>query len=58
VTCAAENATCAVTGTRTVAYGADGDFVYRTVTGSTACTNDGFGRDPLPNVAKACYVTS
>ncbi|MEC3995420.1 alpha-L-rhamnosidase [Actinacidiphila sp. DG2A-62] len=58
VTCAAENATCAISGTRTVAYGADGVFAYRTVTGSVACGNDALGGDPLPGVVKACYLTS
>lgn len=58
VTCAAENATCAISGTRTIAYGADGDFVYQTVTGQTPCTNAAFGADPLPNAPKACYLTS
>jgi hypothetical protein len=41
-----------------VAYGADGDFVYRTFSGGVACTNAAFGTDPVPNVVKACYLTS
>jgi Bacterial alpha-L-rhamnosidase 6 hairpin glycosidase domain len=57
-TCAAENGTCSFSGQATVAYGADGDYVYRTFTGGTPCTSTAFGTDPLPNVAKACYVTS
>jgi hypothetical protein len=57
-TTSAENGTCAFTGQKTVAYGADGDFIFKTFTGGTACTNAAFGADPLVNVAKSCYVTS
>jgi hypothetical protein len=56
--CSAENATCSYAGQRTVAYGADGDYLYRTFTGGTACTNTAFGADPIPNVAKSCYTAS
>lgn len=57
-TCSAENATCAFAGQRTVAYGADGVYLYRTFTGGAACTSAAFGSDPIPNVAKSCYTTS
>ena len=53
--CAAENATCAFTGTRSVAYGANGIFAYQTRTGDTACTGDVFG-DPDYGVVKSCYT--
>jgi hypothetical protein len=57
-TCAAENGSCSFTGTQTVAYGAAGDFVYRTFTGGTACTTAAFGgTDPVYGVAKSCYLT-
>jgi hypothetical protein len=56
--CAGENGTCAISGTRTVAYGARGAYVYRTFTGSTACSTAAFGADPLRGVVKACYLTS
>ncbi|HEY1486249.1 MAG TPA: hypothetical protein VGF84_09095, partial [Micromonosporaceae bacterium] len=56
--CSAENATCSFSGQKTVAYGADGDFIYRTFTGGATCTNAAFGTDPLANVAKSCYTTS
>jgi hypothetical protein len=56
--CAAENGTCSFAGQQTVAFGADGDFVYRTFTGSAPCTSTAFGNDPLYNVGKACYLTS
>jgi hypothetical protein len=55
--CAAETGTCSFQGTQTVAYGADGDFVYRTLTGGTPCTNAAFGVDPAVNIAKGCYLT-
>lgn len=53
--CAIEHDTCTVSGTRNVAYGANGKFVYRTVTGSFVCDNSTFG-DPLPGTPKACYA--
>jgi alpha-L-rhamnosidase len=53
--CAAESGTCAFTGTQSVAFGANGIFTYRTLTGGTACTGDVFG-DPDYGVAKSCYT--
>jgi hypothetical protein len=44
----------AVTGTTAVRYGANGLFVVKTLTDSTACTNEVFG-DPAPDVAKSCF---
>jgi hypothetical protein len=56
--CAAENGTCSVTGYgRTIAYGANGAFMYRVFSASTPCTNAVFG-DPIGNVAKSCYVAT
>ncbi len=57
-TCAAENATCSFAGQRTVAFGAGGDYLYRSFTGGTPCTTAAFGSDPLPGIAKKCYTTS
>ena len=54
-TCSAENGTCAFTGTREVAFGANGQYFYRNVTNGTACNNTVFG-DPDLNTVKACYV--
>jgi hypothetical protein len=51
--CAYEGGTCAVSGTQQVRYGANGLYAYRTVTGSTACTNSVFG-DPAPGQTKQC----
>jgi alpha-L-rhamnosidase len=53
--CAVENGTCSFTGTKEVAYGANGLFTYQTLSGGTACTGDVFG-DPDYGVAKACYT--
>ncbi len=53
--CAAENGTCTVSGTRTVAYGA-GTFVSKSVSGSTPCTSAAFGSDPAKNLQKSCYL--
>ena len=58
VSCAGETGSCTFTGTRTVAYGARGAYVYRTFTGGTPCTTAAFGADPLRNVAKSCYLVS
>lgn len=52
--CASENQTCSFTGTRSVAYGANGSFNYKTATGSIGCNNATFG-DPISGVAKSCY---
>jgi hypothetical protein len=54
ILCAAENGTCAFSGTANVAYGANNAFKYATATNSIACNNATFG-DPLSGVAKACY---
>jgi hypothetical protein len=56
--CAAENGTCSFTGYgRSIAYGANGAFVYRVFSAGTPCTNAVFG-DPIGNVAKSCYIAS
>jgi hypothetical protein len=52
--CATEFGTCVVNGTATVAYGANGQFVYKTVTTSVDCSNATFG-DPIVGTPKACY---
>jgi hypothetical protein len=55
--CATEGGPCVFTGPTTVAYGAVGTFTYQLVSnGSTACTNNAFGTDPIDGVAKACYL--
>jgi len=52
--CANENQTCSFSGTREVAYGANGLFSRRTATSSIGCNNGVFG-DPIPGSGKACY---
>ena len=52
--CASESGTCSFSGTHEVAYGANGQYFYRTVTNSTGCGNSVFG-DPIPGTAKNCY---
>jgi len=51
--CASEGGTCSFSGTQQVRYGANGSYVYKTFTGSTACTNAVFG-DPAYGVLKQC----
>jgi alpha-L-rhamnosidase len=53
--CAPENGLCSFAGTRTVAYGAGGTYVDKTVTGGTPCTNTVFG-DPAYGTVKACFL--
>jgi hypothetical protein len=56
--CAAEGGVCSFTGTRQVRYGVPGYYNYKTVTGSTPCTNAVFG-DPKKSTAKYCdYANS
>lgn len=52
--CTDENGVCSFTETRSVAYGANGKFFYRNITGGTSCVNTVFG-DPIPGVIKSCY---
>jgi len=53
--CASEGQTCSFTGTKEVRFGANGQWVTRTATGSIACNPATFG-DPLVNVVKRCEV--
>lgn len=54
--CAEEGAPCIFTGTRTIRYGANGTWAEKTATGAIYCGVAGFGRDPVPNVLKQCYI--
>lgn len=54
--CAAEGGTCSVSGSRMVAYGANGAYDFRVLSSATACTNAAFGGDPFYGVAKSCYT--
>lgn len=53
--CADENSQCSFNGPATVAFGADGYFVYQTLTGGAACSDSVFG-DPAYGVVKSCYL--
>jgi hypothetical protein len=53
--CAAENGTCSFTGLHEVAFGVDGQYFYRYLTGGTPCDVAVFG-DPELHAAKGCYV--
>jgi hypothetical protein len=53
--CAAENGSCAVSGSSVIAFGAGGDFNYLETSNTTTCNDTAFG-DPAPNVPKWCYV--
>ena len=53
--CAAEGDQCPFSSTREVRYGANGVYVYQTLTDGTACTNAVFG-DPLYGTVKACAI--
>ena len=54
--CSNEHERCSFSGTKDVAYGANGRFTYRQrVTGGIDCNNGTFG-DPAPGVFKACYI--
>ncbi len=55
VFCAQENGICGFSGTKDVAYGANGRFAYKTVTNSIPCNNNIFG-DPIFGTFKACYI--
>ncbi|MGZ3579486.1 MAG: InlB B-repeat-containing protein, partial [Syntrophales bacterium] len=55
VFCADEGQLCSFTGTKNVAYGANGVYVFKTLTDGTMCTNSVFG-DPLYGVVKQCYI--
>jgi hypothetical protein len=54
--CSGENADCNFGGTLKVAYGANGDFIFRVFTNGTVCNNTAFGEDPIPGTVKACYI--
>jgi parallel beta-helix repeat protein len=54
-TCASEGGYCAFSGTQEVRYGANGYYVYKTLSGGTACTNSVFG-DPILGTGKTCAL--
>jgi hypothetical protein len=55
IVCASENGRCKIAGSENVAYGANGKYIYKTLTNSFACNNVTFGGDPIDGTTKACY---
>jgi hypothetical protein len=55
VFCANENQLCSFTGTKNVRFGANGVYVFKTLTNGTMCSNSVFG-DPLSGVQKQCDI--
>jgi alpha-L-rhamnosidase len=53
--CAAEGGTCSFTGTQSVAFGANGQYSYQTVTGGTGCNITSLV-DADYGFAKTCYT--
>jgi hypothetical protein len=53
--CAGEGGICALPGRQTVAYGANGSYVYKVLDPGAACTTQTFGTDPISGVLKACF---
>jgi len=53
--CASENGTCAVTGTQSVAFGANGIYSYTTESASITCSPAALA-DPDFGVVKACFL--
>jgi len=63
--CATEGGTCTTTAAKYVAFGANGNFLFKTVgfdpdreVSAFSCSRAFFGGDPAPNVAKACYLSN
>lgn len=54
--CADEGGTCQFTSRASVAFGANGSFLYSDVTGPFNCSHSPGAPDPAPGVVKACYV--
>ncbi|NJM14697.1 MAG: carbohydrate-binding protein [Bacteroidales bacterium] len=51
-----EGGTVNISGTKDVRYGANGNYITKTVTTTIGCNNTAFGSDPVPGVAKTCEV--
>lgn len=57
IKCADEFSWCHFTGNKTVRYGANDTWVYKTFQGGAQCQNSFIvGYDPLPGIPKACYI--
>ncbi|HQR33122.1 MAG TPA: metallophosphoesterase [Blastocatellia bacterium] len=56
--CAKEGEQCQFAGWRTVRYGANGIWAEKTAYNQVLCGVVAFGKDPVPNVLKSCYLVS
>jgi hypothetical protein len=56
--CASENQTCVIGGSKYIAYGANGNYVFKAVTGAFTCSNGTFGSDPAVGYTKSCYFAN
>jgi len=56
--CAQENTTCPLGTRKYVAFGANGSYAFKSVTGSVGCDVATFGFDPAPGQAKNCYFAN
>lgn len=56
VYCTNEGGYCGFSGSATIAFGANGVYTYKNLTGGTACTTAVFG-DPISGVQKSCYIS-
>jgi hypothetical protein len=56
--CADEGGLCKFTGTRVVKYGANGTWATIASSDGVSCGVAAFGRDPVPNVLKQCYLSA
>lgn len=54
--CSAENQRCQFSGAQTVAFGAQDKFVTASKTDGVDCNVANFGSDPIPGVAKSCFI--
>jgi len=57
VYCASENQYCSFSGSRSVRYGANGSYYYKTFTNGVNCSNYIFG-DPVFGVVKQCSISN
>jgi hypothetical protein len=53
--CANENGFCNFRGTAEVQYGAEGRYIYKTLSNGVSCSNTVFG-DPAPGLPKNCFI--
>ena len=55
--CAVEGALCAFEGVKLVSYGANRNWVHKSLPGAVECRNNTFG-DAAPGIVKKCYLKS